>query len=80
MTAVEVLRAFFGAGKLSTVDVSLKMGRNRSFLSAYLTRGNEPKVGLFAEILDVIGYDLLMRKRDDGTEIILDPRPKEGDE
>lgn len=73
MTAVELLKEMFGAGKLSTVDTSRKMGRSRAFLSTYTTRGNEPRVGLFAEILDAIGYDLIVRKRDDGSEIRIEP-------
>lgn len=71
-----MLKSLFGRGELSTVETSLKMGRSRGYLSSYIARGNEPGITLMAEICDAIGYDLLIRNRNDGTEIIIDPPKK----
>lgn len=71
-----LLRHFFGKGKLSTREISLKMGRSHSYLSRYLYRESVPSSDNLAEIMDAINHDLLVRNRSTGEEIIIDPPEK----
>ena len=76
MDTITILRSMFGIGKHSTIEVSRAMGRSRGFISAYLAKGNSPSADLLSEICDAIDYDLLMRNRKDGSEIIIGPPDK----
>ena len=70
-TVPEVLRGIFGAGKVSTSRTSLAMGRSRSFISTYVKHGYTMKVDTFAEMCDVLGYQVIMRDVRTGEEVIL---------
>jgi hypothetical protein len=50
------------------------MGRNANYISGYVNRGSVPQADTFAEIADVSGFDLLVRDRSSGDEILIDPR------
>ena len=71
MYSVEILRDLFGRGKSSSVETSRKMGRSDSFIANYLSTKRVPNTDLFAEILDALGYDLIMRDRGTGEETIV---------
>lgn len=73
MQAQEVLRHFFGKGRMSTIEVSKKMGKSRSYLSNYLSTGRVPSLELTAEIMDAIDNDVVIRDRSTGQEIPIDP-------
>lgn len=53
--------------------ISTEMGRTKGFISATTSRGTVPKVDTFAIVADVCGYDLMLKRRDDGRTIIIDP-------
>lgn len=73
MEAKDIIRAVvLDSGKKIT-SVSLDMGRARLFLSSYVSRDRLPSIELMAEIADVTGHDLLLRNRESGREIIIDP-------
>ena len=65
-----------GSGR-SMRTISVQMDRTSNYLAAVVQRKSIPKYDTMAEIADVCGYDLLLRRRDDGTEIIIDPPRKE---
>lgn len=73
MQANEILRSLFGRGKASTVKTSLKLGKERSYVGRNISRGSTPQTDTYARIVDAIGYDLLLRNRETGEEIIIDP-------
>ena len=73
MKGAEVLQSLFGRGKNSTVEASEKMGKSRGFIGSYVTKGNIPKLDTAAAILDAIDYDLVIRNRETGEEIIIEP-------
>lgn len=77
MQAKNVLGHFFGKGKMSTIEVSQKMGKSRSFLSNYLSTGKVPSLELTADIMDAIDNDVLIRNRSTGEEIPIDPPKRE---
>ena len=73
MDARDIIKgAVSDSGKKITV-VSMEMGRSRAFLSSYITKRQVPSVELVAEIADATGHDLLLRNRETGNEIIIDP-------
>jgi len=73
MQASEVLRSLFGRGKHPAYQASERMGRNKRYINSVMAHGYVPKLDTMASIMDAIDYDLLVRSRQDGTEIIIDP-------
>jgi hypothetical protein len=73
MQANEAMRALFGRGKASAIDASFKIGKKRNYISGTISRGSTPQADTYAMIMDAIGYDLLLRNRETGEEIIIDP-------
>lgn len=73
MQATDILRALFGRGKQSAYKTSENMGRNKRYISVLMARNIVPRLDTMASIMDAIDYDLLVRSRQDGTEIIIDP-------
>lgn len=71
MTVPEVLRSMFGRGKFSTSRTSIAMGRSRSFISTYVKNGFTMKVDTFAEMCDVLGFEIVMRNKATGEEVLL---------
>ena len=72
MKAIETIRAMMDG--MSVRGLGKRMGRNPYYAKTILYgRKSTPSVSIFAEIADVCGYDLLVRKRDDGSEIVVDP-------
>lgn len=57
----------------SRIQISNAMGRNPNFLSATISRGSAPRADTLALIGQTCGWDLLLRKRDSGEEIVIDP-------
>ena len=82
MRTRELLTKLFVGRKspYSPTETSLKMGRGRGFIARYVydkKRDSVPNTDLLAEILDVIGWDLLTRNRSTKEEIIIDPPKNE---
>jgi hypothetical protein len=73
MQAKDVLKSLFGRGKHSTYDASERMGKSPTFVGSIVSKGRMPKLDTMAAVMDAIDYDLLVRSRQDGTEIIIDP-------
>ena len=61
----------------SMQSISLAIGRTRTYINSTIQNRSISHVDTVAAVADVCGYDLLLRKRDDGTEIIIDPPQKE---
>lgn len=73
MNAKEVFRHVVDNSGLSRAGLARSMGRTTSYFTNVLSRGSVPKLDTFAEIADVSGYDLLVRHRQSGEEILVDP-------
>lgn len=73
MQPLESLAEVVRLSGLSMQTISAKMNRSRSFVSMTIRNGGMPKVDTLASVAGICGYDLLLRKRDDGTEIVIDP-------
>lgn len=73
MQADKVVKRMLTIEGISSIQASRRMNRSDGYLSRTISGGLTPGAGKLAEIGDALGYDLLLRKRDDGTEIIIDP-------
>lgn len=73
MNAKEVFRHVVDNSGLSRAELARSMGRTTSYFRNVLSRGSIPKLDTFAEITDAAGYDLLVRKRSTGEELVIDP-------
>ena len=73
MTTNEIFELLFGEGKLSTTEISLKMNHSTGYLSKYRYRKSVPSTDVMARIMDAVDYDLLIRNRTTGEEILVDP-------
>jgi len=69
----ELLRMMVESRQLTQRDASLKFGRSPNYVSRMYAGGFNPQTAVLAELADVLDYDLLLRDRFSGTEIIIDP-------
>lgn len=76
MQARDLLRYMFRSMPFEQRATSLKMGRSREFISNYVSTKRVPNLELTAEIMDAIDYDVVIRDRFSGKEIIIDPPEK----
>ena len=68
-----ILRHLVVRENASTIKVSRAMGRSDGYLSSYIANQNIPSITVMSEIGDCLGYDLLLRRRSDGDEIVIEP-------
>lgn len=76
MRAEDVLRAMVDDCDLPYMQISKKIGRSKLYIGSYLSKKQKPNIELMAEIGDATGHDLLVRNRETGREIIIDPPEK----
>lgn len=72
----EILRHMVESRNLSQRDASLKFGRSPNYVSRMYAGGFNPQMAVLAELADVLEFDLVLRDRTNGTEIIIDPPEK----
>jgi len=79
MDANKVLKYLVSSSGMSRAAISRKMGKNDNYISVRLQTGrrNLPRIDTMSTVADACGYDLLLRNREDGTEIIIDPPKRE---
>lgn len=73
MQADKVLRAIIEKSGHSVDGASRIVGKNKSYFSGMFARGSIPKLDTMATLCDILGWDLLVRDREDGFEIEIDP-------
>lgn len=73
MRADKVVLSIIEREGLKDGDVSRAMGRTPRYLDAIRYRHVMPKADTMATVCDVVGYDLIVRSREDGFEITVDP-------
>lgn len=73
MEPLQALARAIATSGLSKYAVSKRLGKTQAYIGAMFSRGSVPKTDTYATIADVCGYDLLLRKRDDSSEILVDP-------
>lgn len=76
MDATEIIRACLDDSPKSARQVCREMGRTETFLSSQIATKRIPTIKLMAEIANTTGHDLLLRNRETGNEIIVDPPEK----
>ena len=74
--AKSVLSSVVARSGMSKAELSRSMGKNGNYLSVVLNRGSVPQADTFSMIADASGYDMLVRRRDTGEEILIDPPEK----
>ena len=75
MQAIEFLKSQFGRGRRSTIQTSIELGREQTYINGFISKNRTPRTDAFADILRVIDYDLIARNRETGEETIIDPPP-----
>lgn len=73
----DVLSALVKNSGKSMRTISMAIGRSPNFLASTTQKRSTPHCETVANVADVCGYDLLLRKRSDGSEIIIDPPSKD---
>lgn len=73
MQAIKVLPAILARENVSSTEISRRMGKGRTYLSAVISSGRTPQMDTLVTILDACGYDLIARNRADGTEHVIEP-------
>lgn len=74
MQAKDAIRFVIKKKGLTIEGASLETGRAKSYFSALFSRGSIPKADTLADLLDRLGWDLLIRDRTDDFEITIDPK------
>ena len=75
MLPVDVLSHMIGRRNLSTRNASIIFGRSPSYASRMISGRVTLSIGLIAEFGDKLGYDIVLRDREDGEEWIIEPPP-----
>lgn len=73
MDALTAMSAAITNSGMTNYAVSKVLGKSAAYVGATIARGSIPRVDTYATILNACGYDLLLRKRSDGAEIVIDP-------
>lgn len=79
MTPESIVPYIVSKSGRATIAISESLGRSRGYLASYIANKRTPNIRLLAELGNELGYDLLVRNRETGDEIIIDP-PKEDKE
>jgi hypothetical protein len=69
----DVLTAVISRSGIPKMTLSSLMGKSYTFINTTLGRKSVPKTDTFALIADVCGFDLLVRQRSTGDEMLIDP-------
>lgn len=73
MQAEAIVRTMLDESDLSTIQAAAKMGKSKGYFGQYLTRNSVPGLVVLTNIADTLGFDVIIRKRSDGTEFVIDP-------
>ncbi len=73
MDAREVTLSMIQDSGMNDRQVSIKLGMSPRYLSNIIYRGSRPNSDTLARVADACGYDLLVRRRIDEMEILIDP-------
>jgi len=73
MEPKDVLPTLVKSSGKSMYSMSIELGRSRNYVAQLIQNKSASQVDTVAAIADVCGYDLLLRKRSDGAEIVIDP-------
>lgn len=81
MKAKAALNRIINESGISRIQLSRKLGRTDNYLSSMTHGRQSPGCDVMASVADVCGYDLILRKRSTGIEILIDskdgtPHPK----
>lgn len=69
----EIIRAMLKRAGVSASRTSLNMGKKSPYIDSILSRGSNPRCDVMATIADTLGYELVVRDRNDGYEFIIPP-------
>lgn len=72
MRVSDVLSEITDTRKITMQAASLSLGRHRNYVVS-ATRAESPQLATVVSIADAYGYDVVIRKRSDGREILVDP-------
>ncbi len=73
MTAAEIVREVLRREGVSTVELSSKLNKSRGYANSIISNDNVIS-NVFSEMCDALGYDVIVRSREDVAEYFLSPR------
>ncbi len=73
MKPTDVLNAMISKRGLTYIQASLQAGRSRGYMGRMVYKKVVPGTAVLADIGDRLGFDLILRDRQDGSTIIIDP-------
>ena len=73
MDATEIVREILAREGITGTSLSARLGKSYRYISNKLTQRNM-HTNVFAQICDVLDYDVIVRSRYDGAEFYLSPR------
>lgn len=73
MNAHDALVAMIGESGSSYFSIERTMGVKQNYLKRLRYGGSTPRTDVAARIADACGYDLILRRRDDGSETTIAP-------
>lgn len=77
MNTTDAIRHMMSESGMSASAVSTGMGKVRTYVTNTLSRGKDATAGVLASMAEVMGYELVLRGRDE--EIVIDARGEDGD-
>lgn len=73
MTAAEIVREVLRREGVSTIELSKMLEKSRGYANRMIYTDNMVS-DVFSEMCDALGYDVVVRSREDGAEFFLSPR------
>lgn len=73
MDVFDTIRSMMNSSGLSFRKLGDLINRKGGYISSIIFKRQVPSVSVLAMIANACGYDLLVRRRDDSSEIIIDP-------
>lgn len=80
MQSEDLVREVVSDSGKSMYRVSLDMGKSKLYIAQVVHANRLPTIRTMAEICDATGHDLLVRNRETGREIVIDPPERSDDE
>lgn len=71
MKALDAIKTMISNSGVSIRGLGALLDKSEFYINGIIYRGSVPKVDTTARIADACGYDLILRRRDDGDEILI---------
>ena len=80
MNVNKVFNTCISRSGMRKTEISTALGLRKNYISVAIAKRTIQRTDTFAKIVDVCGWDLLVRNRTTGEEMLIDPPGTEEDE